>query len=108
MDSYRLPVDPVARRRELKELSLDPLRRPAAQTPARPIRVERNVWIGFDCCVLPGVTIGEGSIVGARSVVAQDVPPYTIVAGNPARMIRRIEKDERKEAGARRCRRRRI
>jgi acetyltransferase-like isoleucine patch superfamily enzyme len=44
--------------------------------------------------VLPDVTIGNGSIVGARSVVTQDVPPFTLVAGNPAREIRRIENDE--------------
>jgi acetyltransferase-like isoleucine patch superfamily enzyme len=95
MDSYRLPLDPVARRRELKALPFDPQRRPAVPTTARPIRIERNVWIGFDCCILPGVTIGEGSIVGARSVVTQDVPPYTIVAGNPARVIRRLEQTRR-------------
>jgi acetyltransferase-like isoleucine patch superfamily enzyme len=62
--------------------------------PAKPIQVGRNVWIGFDCVVLPGVTIGEGSVVGARSVVTRDVPPFTLVAGNPAREIRKIENDE--------------
>jgi len=41
--------------------------------------------------VLPGVTIGEGSVVGARSVVNADVPPFTVVAGNPARIIRKLE-----------------
>jgi acetyltransferase-like isoleucine patch superfamily enzyme len=56
----------------------------------RPIRLGRNAWIGFEACVLPGVSIGEGSIVGARSVVAEDVPSYTIVAGNPARVIREL------------------
>jgi acetyltransferase-like isoleucine patch superfamily enzyme len=57
---------------------------------ARPVRLERNTWIGFEACVLPGVTIGEGSIVGARAVAAEDVPPYVIVAGNPARIIRHL------------------
>jgi acetyltransferase-like isoleucine patch superfamily enzyme len=61
---------------------------------ARPIRIGRNVWIGFDACVLPGVTIGEGSIVGARSVVVEDVPPFTVVAGNPARFIRHLHPDQ--------------
>ncbi|HAJ60189.1 MAG TPA: hypothetical protein DCP31_13785, partial [Cyanobacteria bacterium UBA8543] len=61
------------------------------QLLARPIRIERNVWIGFDACVLPGVTIGEGAIVGARSVVTQDVPPYSVVAGNPARLIKKLD-----------------
>jgi acetyltransferase-like isoleucine patch superfamily enzyme len=58
---------------------------------ARPVKVGPNVWIGFDACVLPGVTIGEGAVVGARSVVTADVPPDTIVAGNPAGVIRRID-----------------
>jgi acetyltransferase-like isoleucine patch superfamily enzyme len=59
----------------------------------RPIRIGRNVWIGFDACVLPGVTIGEGSIVGARSVVFADVAPWTLVAGNPARVIRALDEE---------------
>ncbi|MBI3874557.1 MAG: acyltransferase [Verrucomicrobia bacterium] len=98
MDTYRVPFSPEARRVELQQVPRRKLRRPLADVPAKPIRVGRNVWIGFDCCVLPGVTIGEGSIVGARSVVTADVPPYTIVAGNPARIIRQIENDERAEA----------
>jgi len=56
---------------------------------ARPIRLERNSWIGFEACVLPGVTIGENSIVGARAVVSRDVPPNAIAVGNPARIIER-------------------
>jgi len=97
MDTYRLPLDPLARRHALEQASGQPLRRPASQVPAIPIRIERNVWIGFDCCVLPGVTIGEGSVVGARSVVVENVPPYSVVAGNPARVIRRIQNDELRE-----------
>jgi acetyltransferase-like isoleucine patch superfamily enzyme len=63
---------------------------PSRSAPA-PIRIGANVWIGFDSCILPGVSIGEGSIVGARSVVTRSVPAYTIVAGNPARVIRALE-----------------
>jgi carbonic anhydrase/acetyltransferase-like protein (isoleucine patch superfamily) len=91
MDSYRVPLDPAERRRELERV---PGRRPrhlAGGGPTRPVRIGRNVWIGFEACVLPGVTIGEGAVVGARSVVAEDVPPYAVVAGNPARVIRRLE-----------------
>jgi len=69
-----------------------------ADVPARPIRIGNNVWIGFDSCVLPGSRIGDGAIVGARSVVAEDVPPYTVVAGNPARVIRQLEAGERQAA----------
>ena len=94
MDTYRAASEPAARRRELKRMSASPRRRLEAAAPARPIRIGRNVWIGFDCCVLPGVKIGEGSVVGARSVVVEDVPPFTLVAGNPARRIRAIENDE--------------
>jgi len=57
----------------------------------KPIRIGKNVWIGFDAIILPGVTIGDGAIVGARSVVAEDVPPYCTVAGNPARLINRYD-----------------
>ena len=53
------------------------------------IRVGNDVWLGYRSVILAGVTIGDGAIVGAYSVVTKDVPPYTIVAGNPAREIRR-------------------
>jgi virginiamycin A acetyltransferase len=50
--------------------------------------VGNDVWIGFDSLVMPGVRIGDGAIVAARSVVTQDVPAYSIVGGNPAKLIR--------------------
>ncbi len=91
MDTYRLPFDPIERQRQLERVSGRLPRCIDAEVVARPIRIGRNVWIGFDVCVLPGVTIGEGAIVGARSVVTQDVPPYSVVAGNPARLIKYLE-----------------
>lgn len=60
-----------------------------------PVIISDFVWIGANTIILKGVTIGEGAIVGAGSVVAKDVPPYTIVAGNPARIIREIPENER-------------
>jgi virginiamycin A acetyltransferase len=51
--------------------------------------VGNDVWIGYGATVMPGVRVGDGAIVGAGSVVASDVPPYGIVAGNPARLLRR-------------------
>jgi virginiamycin A acetyltransferase len=56
--------------------------------------VGNDVWLGYQALVLPGVTIGHGAVVAAASVVASDVPPYAIVGGNPARVIRRRYEDE--------------
>ncbi|MEK3977455.1 CatB-related O-acetyltransferase [Psychrobacillus sp. FSL K6-2836] len=51
--------------------------------------IENDAWIGMNAMIMPGVTIGEGAIVAAGSVVAKDVPPYTIVGGNPAKEIKK-------------------
>jgi acetyltransferase-like isoleucine patch superfamily enzyme len=54
----------------------------------RPIVIEDNVWIGANTFVLPGVTIGEGSVIGAGSIVVSNIPPYSIARGNPAVVIK--------------------
>ena len=59
------------------------------------IIIKNKAWIGFNSIILKGVTIGEGAIVGAGSVVTKDVLDWTIVAGNPAKIIREIPEDER-------------
>jgi acetyltransferase-like isoleucine patch superfamily enzyme len=60
-----------------------------------PCRVGRFVYIAYGAIVLPGVTIGDHSLVGAGSVVTRDVPPGSVVAGNPARVIRSLTAEER-------------
>ena len=60
----------------------------------KPLIVGNDVWIGREAVILPGVKIGDGAVIGAQSVVTHDVPPYSIVAGNPARFIRRRFDDE--------------
>lgn len=60
-----------------------------------PIKISSKVWIGFNSIILKGVTIGEGAVIGAGSVVTKDVSAWTIVAGNPARLIREIPENER-------------
>ena len=60
-------------------------------TQAKLIVLKKNVWVGIGATILPGVTVGENSIVGAGSVVTKDVPDNTIVAGNPAKFIKRID-----------------
>jgi galactoside O-acetyltransferase len=63
---------------------------------SKPIVIKDKVWIGFDALILKGVTIGEGAVVAAKSVVTKDVPPYTVVAGNPARIVKQIIVNESK------------
>lgn len=58
-----------------------------------PTLIQRGASIGSNATILCGVTVGEGAIVGASSVVTRDVAPYTVVAGNPARLLRSLEKE---------------
>lgn len=69
---------------------LDPQPRREGWEAAEPITIGDNVWIGGGAIVLPGVTICEDAVVGAGSVVTKDVPARTVVAGNPARVIREL------------------
>ena len=59
-----------------------------------PVRIESKAWVGFGASILKGVCIGEGAVIGANSVVTRDVPPYTVVAGNPARIVRHLQQDQ--------------
>jgi acetyltransferase-like isoleucine patch superfamily enzyme len=77
------PLDPVERR-------LHP-----AHAKTAPVIIEDDVFIGMNCLILKGVTIGSSSVIGAGSVVTQDVSRNTIVAGNPARLISHLETDSR-------------
>jgi acetyltransferase-like isoleucine patch superfamily enzyme len=58
---------------------------------AKPITVGSDTWVGGGAIILPGVSIGNNCVVGAGSVVTKDVAPYTVVAGNPARVVRRLD-----------------
>lgn len=62
---------------------------------SRPVCVEDDVWICFKASILKGVTIGRGAVVAAGAVVTKDVPPFALVAGNPAEVIRLLDKEER-------------
>ena len=93
MDSRRAPLDPMARRAALERVPVTSPRRLLAEVETAPVRIGSNVYIGFDVMVMPGVTVGDGAVVGSRSVVWDDVEPHTVVVGNPARMIRRLGVD---------------
>jgi len=59
-----------------------------------PVTIQNKAWIGFGATILKGITIGEGAIVGAQAVVTRDVPPWSIVGGNPAKLIRQLAATE--------------
>jgi acetyltransferase-like isoleucine patch superfamily enzyme len=69
---------------------MDGRRHDWSHTEMAPIRISRGAWIGARSIILKGVTIGAGAVVGMGSVVTKDVPPRTVVVGNPARVIREI------------------
>ncbi|MCR4662799.1 MAG: hypothetical protein K5622_02785 [Endomicrobiaceae bacterium] len=56
-----------------------------------PVKIGKNVWIGSDCTILPGVEIGDGAVIGAGSVVTKNIPANSIAVGSPARVIKQIE-----------------
>lgn len=58
-------------------------------TEEKPVTIDDDVWIGARVTILPGVIIGKGSIIGASAVVTKDVPPYSVVAGNPAVVVKK-------------------
>lgn len=62
---------------------------------ALPIVIGDNCWIGGDVTILPGVTIGEGTVIGAKSIVTKDIPAHVIAVGNPCRVLRPITEDDR-------------
>lgn len=73
----------------LSQISIAPNKRPLFSKG--PVIIEDNLWIGEKTSILPNVTIGYGAIIAANSVVTKDVPPYTIVGGNPARIIKNLK-----------------
>jgi len=98
-DSHSLTWD--ERRNDVAQCAVDYRETPAdfarnkewSTVAMAPIRIESKAWIGFGAIILKGVTVGEGAVIGAGSVVTHDVAPHSVVAGNPAREIRTTEKD---------------
>jgi len=93
-DSDNHNVRASIRRRDLADWK-DGRKHDWSVSPRAPIRICKSAWIGARVIILKGVTIGEGAIIGAGSVVTKDVPAWSVAAGNPARVIRQLREDER-------------
>ena len=74
-----------------EQLSLPPRYRPLYSKG--PVKIGAYVHLGENCCVMPGVTIGDHSVIGAGSIVTHDIPPYSVAAGNPAKVLKTIAQD---------------
>lgn len=86
------PISYMQRRKQLMSLQKTPTS--VYDTNIQKIIIEDDVWIGMDALILKGVTIGRGSIVAAKAVVTKCVPPYSIVAGNPAKVVKRVPRED--------------
>ncbi len=92
-DNNNHPLSPKLRR----EMTLSPpgsaFWKMTNDVNSKPVSIEHGVWLGFRATILKGVTIGRWSIVGAMAVVTKNVPPFSVVAGNPARVVATLEDD---------------
>lgn len=75
--------------------AIDPTERGMGIGTSKPITLEKDVWLGANCTVCGGVTIGEGSIIGAGSVVTKDIPAGVIAVGNPCKVMRKITEEDK-------------
>jgi acetyltransferase-like isoleucine patch superfamily enzyme len=90
IDSDSHELDYKLREQSFKDLISYGHPKNAGRVCTASIVIKNNVWISYNVCILKGVTIGEGAVVGAGSVVTKDVPAWTLVAGNPAKVIKQI------------------
>lgn len=93
-DTNSHPVDWRERRLDSEMILSGQGYRTPTQTISAPVVIEDDVWIGFKAIILKGVSIGRGAIIAAGSVVTKDVAPWTVVAGNPARLIDKLQPAE--------------
>jgi acetyltransferase-like isoleucine patch superfamily enzyme len=93
-DSLTHPLDARARHQQVKDIFERGHPR-SISLDESPVNICDDAWVGAGAMVLRGVTIGEGGVVAAGAVVTKDVPPYTIVAGNPAVLVRELPPDAR-------------
>jgi acetyltransferase-like isoleucine patch superfamily enzyme len=91
-ETYEIEI----RRNILKEASQSKNRN-FNHTTSSSVIIENNVWVGFGAIILPGVRLGQGCVVAAKTIISSDVPPYAVVAGSPARIIKFLTPDDTEE-----------
>jgi maltose O-acetyltransferase len=89
LDNNSHSLSPTERHEMFVNLMRSPSQGRREAVISQPVKIEADVWIGFNAAILKGVTIGTGAVVGAMSVVTKDVPARSVVVGNPARIVRR-------------------
>lgn len=94
MDNNNHPTDPAMRMEMSQSGTFSGELWGWKNADSKPVHIEKNVWIGRSSTILKGVTVGEGAIVGACSVVTKDVPKYAVVAGNPAKVVKYLKSPE--------------
>lgn len=90
-DNISHSLDPAERHRDFISIKNNNKLRSDLKINEAPIEIGNDVWIGFNATILKGVRIGDGAIIGANSVVTKDVPAYSVVVGNPARIINTLD-----------------
>lgn len=89
-DNNSHPLDPELREKDYRLATMGAIKTRAGISSA-PVRIGERAWIGFNAIIMKGVQIGEASVIAAGSVVITDIPPYSIAAGNPAKVIKHID-----------------
>ncbi len=95
VDHNSHPIAWADRKEDVKNHYKNPNIKDWSRVTTKFIRIGNKAWVGLNVIILKGVEIGEGAVVGAGSVVTKDVPAWTVVAGNPARVIRELPIEER-------------
>lgn len=90
----------LLRQAKLKESAHDPLRRYPFAGESLPVVLEDNTWVGFGSIIMPGVRLGRGCVIGSKTIITQDVPPYAVVVGDPPRIVKFLVQDDTNEARA--------
>lgn len=90
-DDTTHPIDPIERRKHAECIFTRGFPKIIDSLDPKPIKIEKDAWICCNSIILRGITIGEGAVVAAGSVVTKDVPAYTLVAGNPAKIIKKLK-----------------